>query len=326
MTLRVRLHESATARSLAFARILLGSIWIISLAVDDIGALAHLPRELFRPYGLLAVLPEQVWDAALSPGGLVVTTVLVAAAAAWMTVGLPGARAAAVALVLGGLFYVELKKGFGGHWDHRELMLLYTTALLTILPAWDAVAARRPAPALRPAATYRAGLVALSFLVVVHYLFIGVARFAMGAPDVFQNGTLQAWIANRNLRPDPFGFEFGTWFLDPAWALPLDLLFLAGTALEIAAVAVLFLRPGLLKVGLALAFAGFHLAILGLMNVAFLEDTVLLLLWFDLAAPWRRLVPERRVGLAPPAAVDRGPVGRWVLGDRRWTTRRPQVD
>jgi hypothetical protein len=324
--LPVRLHEGVTARSLALARVLIGAIWIGYLALDDIGALSHLPDELFRPYGVFQPLPEGVWAAALTPVGLGFVTAVVATAALWTTIGLPGARAVAAALVVAGLFYVELKKGFGGHWDHRELTLIYVTALLALTPAWDALTVGRRAGGRRPAATYRAALIALSLVVVVQYVFIGVARFAIGTPGVFVGGTLQTWIANRNLRPDPFGFEFGTWFLDPGWAVPLDLLFLAGTVLEVSALAVLFLRPGIVKVGLAFGFAAFHLAILGLMNVAFLENVVLLLLWFDLAAPLRSRFPERIAPTVLPDTVERGPFARWFLGDRRWRTFVPGRD
>ena len=69
----------------------------------------------------------------------------------------------------------------------------------------------------------------------------------------------------------------------------MDLLFLGGTLLELAAFIVLFLRPGWLKITFAVGFAVFHASIFLLMNVAFLENIVLILLFFDLAAPWRRI-------------------------------------
>jgi|GEM_PF-942791 len=285
----VRLHQGATAQSLALARVLVLGIWVVFVLFDPLQQLTHLPVELFHTYGVFRLLPDGLWTALLTPAGLLGIKALLLVVLAWALLGFRGARAMAVAALVIGLIYLQLKKGFGGHWDHRELTLVYVHAVMLLTPAWDAFAAsRRRVPARRPG-VYSASLVAMSLIVIVQYLFIGTARLFIGGPGVFMDGTLQNWVANRNLRPNPFGFDLGTLFLAPEWAIPLDLLFLGGTALEFAAVALLFLKPGWLKVLLAIGLVVFHGAIFLMMNVAFPENMVLVLLFFDLAWPLQRI-------------------------------------
>jgi hypothetical protein len=290
---RVALHENATASSLAAARVLVMSVWVVFLLQDPVHQLAYLPTDLFHTYGAMALVPEGVWLGLLTPAGLLGLTVVLLGLSVWALLGLRGARQAAILALLLAMVYLQLKKGFGGHFDHRELTLVYVHLVLVLTPAWDAwTLHRRPTPPRREG-VYRAALVAMCLVVIVQYLFIGVARLFIGGHGVFLGGTLQNWVANRNLRPNPFGSDLGTYFLGDFWAVPLDLLFLGGTLLEVSAVVLLFLRPGLVKVGFLFSFAAFHLSIFALMNVAFPENIALLLLFFDLAALARRLGFDR---------------------------------
>jgi hypothetical protein len=313
----VRLHDTATAASLALARLLIAATWLGFLALEDSAVLTHFPIELFRPYGVFLLVPEAWWGVLITPVGITATKAVLVLLIVWMALGLPGARGVTVAAVGVGLLYLEYKKGFGGHWDHRELTLVYATGVLALTPAWDVMAARRSRAA-RLRGAHRAGLLAISIVVILQYLYIGAARVFIGGPGVFMNGTLQNWIENRNLRPQPFGFDLGLLVLGPEWSIPLDLLFLGGTLLELSAVAVLFLRPGPVKVLLVVGFAAFHLSILMLMNVNFVENVVLLLLFFDLATPLRRagIEPRPLASGLPTTDVRRSAIGTWFLGPR----------
>ena len=264
------------------------AIWIVYVVQDPVQSLTFLPQELFHAFGVFQLVPGTAWAALLTPTGLFALKSVLIGLFAWAMFGFRGARvAAAVALALV-FVYLQVKKGFGGHWDHREMTLAYAHFLLLFTPAWDAFAVSRAARRPRREGVYRASLIALSLVVIIQYFFIGAARTFIGGPGIFLDGSLQNWIINRNLRPNPFGFDLGTAFLAEVWRAPLDLLFLGGTLLELVAFIVLFLRPGWLKIGFAIGFAVFHASIFLLMNVAFLENIVLILLFFDLAAPWRR--------------------------------------
>lgn len=288
MMLKVRLLEGASAESLALGRLLVLAIWAVYVITDPIQRLTLIPIELFHPHGVFAAVPGSFWAALITPAGLLGLKAAILAAIAWAAFGFAGARVATGFLVVAGLIYLQVKKGFGGHWDHREMSLVYITALLLISPAWDAFAVRRDAHAAqRRPGSYRAALLVACLIIIVQYVFIGAARLFIGGPGVFMDGTLQKWIENRNLRPNPFGFDVGTLFLDPFWSVPLDLLFIGGTLLEIAVIALLFLKPSWLwaKLLLIVGFVAFHGSIFLLMNVAFPEDVALLLLFFNLAAP-----------------------------------------
>lgn len=292
MMLKVRLHETASALSLALARVLVFVVWTVYVLVDPIERLALLPIELFHPHGVFVLVPDAFWVGLVTPAGLVGLKALLIVMFAWAAIGFKGARLVTglAAIVL--LTYLQVKKGFGGHWDHREMSLLYVTALLTITPAWDALAVHRSRGAAdRRRGAYRAALLVACFIIIVQYVFIGAARLFIGGPGVFLGGTLQRWVENRNLRPNPFGFELGTLFLDPFWAPLLDLAFFGSTVLEIAVIGMLFLSARLwwVKLVFILAFLSFHGAIFLLMNVAFPEDAALLLLFLDLAAPFRAM-------------------------------------
>lgn len=290
--LKVRLLEDATASSLALARIWVFIIWAVYLLVDPVQRLTLLPIELFHTHSLFSFVPHDVWAALITPAGLLGLVTVLLVAVAWAAVGMPGARLATAVVVVLGLTYLQVKKGFGGHWDHREMSLLYITAALLISPAWDAFAVRKdPRARSRRPGAYRAALLVACFVIVLQYVFIGAARLFIGGPGVFMNGTLQAWVENRNLRPNPFGFDLGTYFLDPVWSVPLDLLFLGGTLLEVVVLVLLFLPRSWLwaKILLVAGFVVFHGSIFVLMNVPFPEDVALLLLFFNLAAPLDRL-------------------------------------
>jgi hypothetical protein len=284
-SLKVRLHENATKETLAAARILIFATWIIYVAVDPLTQLTRIPLDLFFGFGIFEFVPESVIAGVLTPTGVLGLKTLLIALFGWALFGFPGARWVGVAGVGLGFCYLALKKGFGGHFDHRELTLAYASVILLWTPAWDAWSVSRSVRKPRREGIYQASLIAVGLAVIVQYAFIGLARTFIGGPGVFMDGTLQNWIAHRNLRPNPFGFDIGRWFLDPAWSVPLDLLFLGGTALEVGALALLFLKPGWIKALFLVSFAVFHMSIFILMNVAFLENIVLLLLFVNLAAP-----------------------------------------
>jgi hypothetical protein len=258
----IRLHESSNAESLALARILIFTIWLIYIVPDPIESIVYFSPELFNTYGVYAWLPSELWGWIITPLGLLTLKTILIGLGVWGLLGLPGSKWVTALFVVAVLTYLQLKKGFGGHWDHRELTLVYVTALLGITPAWDSFAVYRRNFKKPPVEIYRASLIVLSLIVVLQYFFIGAARLFIGGPGVFLNGTLQKWIEHRNLRPNQLGWDFSSLLQGPIWGGVLDSFFLAGTLLELAAVLLLFFRPGPIKYFILLGFAGFHASIL----------------------------------------------------------------
>ena len=168
----VPLHATATAESLALARILMLAIWIVYVVQDPVQSLTFLPQELFHAFGVFQLVPGTAWAALLTPTGLFALKSVLIGLFAWAMFGFRGARvAAAVALALV-FVYLQVKKGFGGHWDHREMTLAYAHFLLLFTPAWDAFAVSRAARRPRREGVYRASLIALSLVVIIQYFFI----------------------------------------------------------------------------------------------------------------------------------------------------------
>ncbi len=276
----IRLHEGSNAESLALARILIFTIWLVYVVSDPIEL--FFPSELFHAYGIFSWLPSELWGWIMTPLGLLILKIVLIILGIWGLLGLPGSKWVTALFLVAVLIYLQLKKGFGGHWDHRELTLVYVTALLGITPAWDSFAVYRRNFKNPRVEVYRASLIILSLIVVLQYFFIGVARLFIGGPGVFLNGTLQKWIEHRNLRQNQLGWDFSSLLQGPVWGGVLDFFFLAGTLLEIAAVLLLFFRPGAIKYFILLGFAGFHASIFILMGVPFPENIALLLLFLDL--------------------------------------------
>ena len=95
----VPLHATATAESLALARILMLAIWIVYVVQDPVQSLTFLPQELFHAFGVFQLVPGTAWAALLTPTGLFALKSVLIGLFAWAMFGFRGARvAAAVAL------------------------------------------------------------------------------------------------------------------------------------------------------------------------------------------------------------------------------------
>jgi hypothetical protein len=174
------------------------------------------------------------------------------------------------------VIYLGLLKGFGGHVNHRELVLLYMTVALSLLPCYDALSLnpdrnRRS----RQPGVYSAAMICLCLILLFQYAAVGAARLFVGTPQVFELDTMRGWILSRNLRPNPYEFDLGIYVLQLPlllWsALPIS------TILELLAPVVIWSGPRV-RLALLFALAAFHGSILLLMNIPFFENILLLLL------------------------------------------------
>jgi hypothetical protein len=53
------IHEQAGPRLLRLARLGIFALWMFKLLLDPLWRLAEMPREMFRPVGILNLLPAQ---------------------------------------------------------------------------------------------------------------------------------------------------------------------------------------------------------------------------------------------------------------------------
>jgi len=298
----VRLHLQASAGTLAVARIVVCLVWLSRLLRDPIHQLGYLPAELWHAYGAMRLLPDSFVAVLIDPVSLSVLRAVAIGLAVLVILGTRPQRLTLAAFFAVLIVYLGVSRGFGGHVNHRELVLLYVTGLLFFLPIFDACALHEGQ--LRDAAVYRSSMIAICLLIAVSYLFVGLARATMGFPVVFDPEVMRGWLVGRSLRPNPLGIEFGAAFLDgPASNYLIPLMLPVSTLMEILAPAALWLRRRY-RIALLIGLGSMHLGIALLMNIVFIENILLLALFVDYT-PWmERLSQRRRSSSPPPYAVN----------------------
>lgn len=293
----IRIHPHASAETLAVARIIVCLVWLSRLLRDPIHLLGYLPADLWHAYGALRLLPEELVKVLIDPVSLSVLQAVAIGLAVLVLLGPRLHRVTLAAFVAVLIVYLGVSRGFGGHVNHRELVLLYVTALLLFLPAFDAFALRA-SPRQRDPAVYRSSMIAICLLIGISYLLIGLARATMGFPVVFDPDVMRGWLVGRSLRPNPLGLELGAAFLDgrlSTYLIPLMLP--ASTLMEILAPAALWLRQRY-RVGLLAGLASMHIAIALLMNIVFIENVLLLALFVNYT-PWIERIRRLRLPSTP---------------------------
>lgn len=290
----ISLHEDATARTLAGARILVGLTWVVRLLPDPVARLGFLPEHLWFGQGVMALIPDAVVGVLTTSLALSLFKWVGITLSIWVILGTRGARTALLVLTICMVLYLGLTKGFGGHVNHRELVLLYTSTVLLLTPCLDALAIHREQPASGLTGVYQASMLSLCLTIAISYMFIGWARVAIGFPGVFDPDVMAAWLMDRAVRPNPVGSNLGQHLLSlPGSRFLIATMLPISTALELSAPAMLWLRKSfryLVIVGLAVV----HVAILLFMNIVFVESILLLLLFFD----YTPLV-EKAVSISP---------------------------
>lgn len=276
---RIRIHLDATAETLAAARILIAVLWLARLVPDPIRRLGHLPSEIWFARGVLEFVPEALMGALLEPAGLSVVRFVAIGLAVLVGLGVRPHRLSLAGLTLVLVVYLGIGRGFGAHVNHRELVLLYVTAMLVFLPCFDALALQAGPRTRGGNEVYRASMIALCLVIVTSYLYVGVARLAIGFPAVYDPDVMRGWLVSRSLRPNPLGLEFGAAFLDlPISRYLVPLMLPVSTVLELASPLALCLRERP-RIGLLVTLAGMHVGIVLLMNIVFIENVVLLALF-----------------------------------------------
>ena len=202
--LQPTLHRDATARTLAAARIFILVCWVLKLLAMDLAALGYLPKELFHPFGLMQLFPPSTIAWLTEPGVLAFLRWTLLAMLLLGITGAGGKRTLAGTAILLTLCF-GITKGFGGHVNHRELVLLYATWLLILTPCFDALSLRRSIPFKRDSRTYASSMQMVAILIMLSYFFVAMARLCVGMPNVFDPQVMYEWVLSRNVRPNPAG-------------------------------------------------------------------------------------------------------------------------
>lgn len=296
---RIRIHTDATAETLAAARILIALLWLARLVPDPVHRLGHLPSEIWFARGVLEFVPEALMATLLEPAGLSALRFVAIGLTVLVGLGVRPHRASLAGLTIVLVVYLGIGRGFGAHVNHRELVLLYVTGLLAFLPCFDALALQSRRRIREGNEVYRASMIVLCLVIVTSYVYVGVARLAMGFPAVYDPDVMRGWLVNRSQRPAPLGIELGAAFLErPISGYLVPLMLPVSTVLELASPLALSLRERP-RIVLLIALAGMHVGIVLMMSIVFMENVVLLVLFVSYT-PWlERIRRMRQIRTAP---------------------------
>ena len=303
----------ATPASLAAVRILVCTVLLGHVAVEDLASTAWLPRALSRPMGVLRLLYDLpigferflVSPAALSAFKAVTAALLLGGAVGWHTRALLPLAALAY-LVFGGVL-----RQYSAFY-HAGLVPLYVLVVLCFTPcadAWsvDRASGRRPGPEPgEPAAAYGWSRYGCWTVVALAYLASGLSKLRNGGLDWWDATNIRSIYYRTSLNPMHFDWGLSLRLVRAPDAV-FSLLGLASVALEVGFVAVLFSRTA--RRILPCLMIVFHVAVLFLQNLLFLDLVVLQAIFFDLGRSAARPEPRpssergRRVGPGYPALV-----------------------
>jgi hypothetical protein len=269
------LNETVSARTLGCARVLVFGLWLINVHAIHLEDLAALPPELLSQHGVLRLIPRVAFELMVSePFGVGLRFVLTGLLA-WLILGLPGYRPAAISGVVLITLFDGLAKSLG-HINHAKFAMLYASWILVAFPAADAFSLRRgPAPS-RPAAVYAAPMIAIALVICTAYMFVGAFRIGTGGIELLTSDSLQFWFIRRSIEHNPTGYTLGLWFAThPPVMLLAQLGFAVGTMMELLAPLCLFWRP--FRWLWVPSMVIIHQANLVTMNINFWQNSVLIL-------------------------------------------------
>lgn len=280
------LHEQAGPRLLRLTRLGIFLLWIVKLALDPLCRLAEMPRELFQPIGILALLPAKVLDQLLTPGGL---TALLALTLATLVLGLTNKAFPLVSTIAAVLLtaYSCLIRGFGPavHTDIVLLLAVYALAAFAWADFFQAKLGHKKSPGIWSSFP----IVTIVALLCLSYCLVGLNRAVAGGPRVFTGDTMEVWALDASLRGYYFNTNIG-WHV-PEWPLVVLMLRLGlpvVTLFEITAP--LCLVSSHYRWIFIPTMLSFHLLSLVFMNIFFFDDMFLYLLLID----WSRRFPALR--------------------------------
>lgn len=127
------IFSKATVLELGLARVLIFSVLICDLLIDDLAVNALWSVGNFHAHGVISLIPQQVLEFMLSETGLVcfqygyllvLVLGLIGFGPSWFVVG---------SSLIATTWFHGLARGFGGHVNHQELIVLHS--LFFMFPA-----------------------------------------------------------------------------------------------------------------------------------------------------------------------------------------------
>jgi hypothetical protein len=287
----ILLHDRASPASLGLFRICVFSVWFLYLLLDQVHLLGLLPPDAFSAPGILRVIPEGLWQLALSEGGLTVFRLVIIGGVLVVILGVLPYRLVTIGVAILLVLYQGILRGFSGHMNHAELLLLYAAVVIAIFPCFDGLSVRKPKGGPHDRSQYAAPLLIMAFLFCFTFSFVGAARLSQG-PDFFYTQTLRNLILKNWIQ---MGGLSTHGFAPPAAPfLPLEILpgpilqasYAVASLLELLAPLALISRR--FRQVFAVFVIVFHTSTAYAMGVPFFENLPLIVVfsekWFHLVA------------------------------------------
>jgi len=288
------LHEQAGPRLLRLTRLGIFALWIVKLLLDPLWRLAEMPRELFQPVGILALLPASAINELLTSNGLAALLVFTLGV---LVLALTDKAFPVVATVAAVLLtaYSSLIRSFGPA-VHTDIVLLLAVYALAGFAWADWIALKFGGKKSLPGASSYP-LITIVAMLCLSYCLVGLSRTVAGGLSVFTGDTMEVWTIDASLRGYYFNTNIG-WHV-PEWPAVVFMLrsglpFI--TLFEITAPLCL-VSSHYRWIFIPVMFS-FHLLSLLFMNIFFFDDMLLYLLLVD----WSRRYPALRAPSHPERA------------------------
>ncbi len=272
------IHEQAGPALLRLTRLGVFLLWIVKLLLDPLWRLAEMPREMYEPVGILALLPASALDFLLSATGLtslLVTTLVVALVCLTNKAFAITSTLAASLLTI----YSSVIRGFGPA-VHTDIVLLLAVYALAAFAWADWIETKFSKIKKIPGSWSSCPIIAIIALLCLSYTLVGINRAVAGGPQVFTGDTMEVFAIDASLRGYYFNTNIG-WHI-PEWPLAafmLKLGFPVITFFEIAAP--LCLASSHFRWVFIPVMLSFHLLSLVVMNIFFFDDMLFYLLLID---------------------------------------------
>lgn len=276
------IFSNARVKHLSLARIIIFTILIVDLLLDDLGMNALWTVQNFHAHGVIRLLPESVLNFLLSEAGLSLFHWSYLAVLILGLLGMGSSYVLVVCSLLGTIWFHGMARGFGGHVNHQELIVLHCLFFLFSPLAFREFSLKQLFSKGRKAANEgpdheraRVILQALTFWVLLTYFYIGVARIGTSDIRVYFTNTMVTYVVDHCHKWNFWDISLAKDILNQTWlARALSVSFFFATILELSAPIAVFVKK--LTPIIVVSLTIFHISIWVCMNIFFWQNLCLL--------------------------------------------------
>lgn len=287
------IHANVRPQTLGMVRVIVFAIWLAKIVPDTFSFLAEMPRSIFKPVGILRLVPHGMWDWILTADVLSTMKWLLVLCLVYAALGLRPYRLAAIASAVLLTLHQGIERSFT-FVNHLDLAALFCVYVLAFAPAADGFALSEPTHSRMPQA-YAAAMMTMAFALVLPYASIAAFRFVHSAPDIFLDDSLRFWFVSLS-GLDPDGWHFGEWIIRRSRLMMIAKAgFVVTTCCEL--LSPLCLVSARFRLIWFAVLVPFHILCLFLLNIFFWENILLSLAlltpWYDKLPAWFAALRQR---------------------------------